>query len=587
MMLQPTALVVIALTLSPALALWPIPTNITTGDQVLFIDDKVTVTYNGEDLATDRNFKPPPGPEFDSKTIIQSGVSRALRGILDENFVPWKLRPRNSDFEPKRDNDKRLKSVKIEQAEPDDGRVFKPMAGAVDETYSLDVTAEGEATIRCKTSTGCLWGIESLVQFFYKHGETSESSPLSYTSKAPISVQDGPKFGHRGLVMDLARNWYPVDDIKRTIDAMSWNKMNRLHLHMTNTQSWPIEIPALPELAERGAYRKGLSYSPEDMSAIQEYGTYRGVAVVVEIDMPNHIGIVELGYPDRGLTVAFEKEPWQWFCLEPPCGAFQLDSENVTRFVDDLFDDLLPRLEPYAAYFHTGGDELHLNDSAIDPTVRSNETSVIAPILQKFIDRVHDKVRKAGLTPMVWEDLVTKYNQTLGDDVVVQAWLEDDSVKKLAEAGHKVIDSNHNFWYLDCGRGQWLNFGNGAQFQKAYPFADYCSPVKNWRLMYSHDPTAGLSEEAAKRVLGGEVAAWSEMTDGVNLDTNVWPRSSAAAEVLWSGRQDGSGQNRSQLEAAPRLAELRERMVARGVRALPVQMIYCTQNDAVDCASTE
>lgn len=77
---------------------------------------------------------------------------------------------------------------------------------------------------------------------------------------------------------------------------------------------------------------------------------------------------------------------------------------------------------------------------------------------------------------------------------------------------------------------------------------------------------------------------WSEQTDPVNLDDMVWPRASAAAEVMWSGRQDATGQNRSQLDASPRLADMRERMVLRGVRAGPVQMVFCTQSNATECS---
>jgi hexosaminidase len=139
--------------------------------------------------------------------------------------------------------------------------------------------------------------------------------------------------------------------------------------------------------------------------------------------------------------------------------------------------------------------------------------------------------------------------------------------------------------YLDCGRGQWLNFDNGIAFQTFYPFNDWCSPAKNWRLIYSHDPTAGLTAEEAKLVLGGEVAVWSETIDPANLDSILWPRASAAGEVLWSGRQDASGRNRSQLDAAPRLAEMRERMVARGVMSSPVQMIFCTQAENATACS--
>lgn len=85
-------------------------------------------------------------------------------------------------------------------------------------------------------------------------------------------------------------------------------------------------------------------------------------------------------------------------------------------------------------------------------------------------------------------------------------------------------------------------------------------------------------------MLGGEVALWSETVDAVNLDGLLWPRAAAAGEVLWSGRQDASGQDRSQLDAAPRLAALRERMVARGIASSPVQMVFCTQNGPYDCS---
>jgi hexosaminidase len=102
--------------------------------------------------------------------------------------------------------------------------------------------------------------------------------------------------------------------------------------------------------------------------------------------------------------------------------------------------------------------------------------------------------------------------------------------------------------------------------------------------MYSYDPTAHLSAEQKALVLGGECHIWAEQTDPVNLDSMVWPRAGAAAEVLWSGRQDSSGQNRSQIEAAPRLAEWRERLVARGIGSGPVQMIYCAQFGGSECS---
>ena len=102
--------------------------------------------------------------------------------------------------------------------------------------------------------------------------------------------------------------------------------------------------------------------------------------------------------------------------------------------------------------------------------------------------------------------------------------------------------------------------------------------------MYSYDPLGGVPENSTHLVLGGEAHIWSEQTDTVNLDQMVWPRTCAAGEVLWSGAKDASGQNRSQISAGPRLAEMRERMVNLGIHAGPVQMIFCTQGDPLTCS---
>lgn len=100
--------------------------------------------------------------------------------------------------------------------------------------------------------------------------------------------------------------------------------------------------------------------------------------------------------------------------------------------------------------------------------------------------------------------------------------------------------------------------------------------------VYTYDPVAGLTAEEAKLILGGEVHIWSEQIDAQNLDSTVWPRACAAAEVLWSGRQDEQGNNRTFFDATPRLAELRERMVNWGIAAAPFTQLWCLQNEG-DC----
>lgn len=137
--------------------------------------------------------------------------------------------------------------------------------------------------------------------------------------------------------------------------------------------------------------------------------------------------------------------------------------------------------------------------------------------------------------------------------------------------------------YLDCGKGQWLNF-EPKTAGNYWPYNDYCAPYHNWRVMYSYDPLQDIAAESQHLVIGGEVHAWAEQTDPVNVDRVVWPRAAAAAEILWSGAKDPkTGGNRSQVEAAPRLSDMRERLVKMGVMAEPIQMAFCTM-EAGQCS---
>ncbi|OAA58147.1 beta-hexosaminidase beta chain [Cordyceps fumosorosea ARSEF 2679] len=574
------SLLAAALAASPVAALWPIPVDISSGNTTLYIDKSISVTYNGAALAYQPGGKPPAGANFTSKAIVEGGLARALDAIFDHGYVPWMLHKPGSEFEPHcgPTDQNRLKSLDITQTGPDDATTFKPLAGQRDESYSLNVTFDGKASISANSSIGVLRGLETFSQLFFRH----TLGDAWYTKLAPVSIHDSPVFAHRGMLLDVARHWFPIEDIKRTIDGLAMSKMNVLHLHMTDTQSWPIEIPALPLLTERHAYSKNLTYSPAAIADLQEYGVHRGVQVIMEIDMPGHVGI-DLAYP--GLSVAYNQRPTAKYCAQPPCGALRLGNQKVEEFLATLFEDLLPRLSPYAAYFHLGGDEYNPSNSLLDPDLNTEDTSKLMPLLQLFISFTHDKVRKHGLVPMVWEEMVNHWNASIGTDVVVQTWLGGDKIKQLAEAGHKVVVSNSDTYYLDCGRGSFLDYENGPALQKAYPFNDWCQPTKNWRLIYLQDPRAGLTGEAAANVIGGEVALWTETVDGTSLDTVAWPRVAAAGESWWSGRLDAQGQNRSMYDARPRLSEMRERMLARGVRGAPITQLWCDQADPIDCST--
>lgn len=322
-----------------------------------------------------------------------------------------------------------------------------------------------------------------MTQLFYY---SKNFQGVVYSQLGPISILDKPKFQHRGLNLDVARQWYPKEDILRTIDALAWNKMNRLHLHVTDSQSWPIEIPALPKLSDCGSYADGLTYSPDDIKMILKYAEKRGVQVIVEIDMPGHTSVIHAAYPE--LITGFNIQPdWSTYAAQPPSGSLKLKNPAVKRFLSTLLGDLLPRLRDHSPYFHTGGDEVNKNVYLFDEGVKSNDTKVLTPALQDFVSYVHGEVQHNKMSPVVWEEMLLDWNLTMPAETIVQTWLSDDSTRNVVNRGHRAIAGNYNFWYLDCGNGQWLDFGPKVTKQ-FYPYNDYCAPKKNWRLSMSSPP---------------------------------------------------------------------------------------------------
>ncbi|KAI4202922.1 MAG: hypothetical protein LQ346_001895 [Caloplaca aetnensis] len=568
-------------------ALWPIPLSYEHGAGVLWVAQDITFSYSiaNETTAQKRlssnisTSSPSSLSTAASYAIIEPAIQRAQDRLLNDNFVPWKFHPRNTDFEPASNASKvYLKSVIIQQNQTDSASILRPVAGEVNERYTISITTAGVAEITAISSIGILRALETFTQLFYQHSHNGSV----YSPYAPVAIIDAPKFSHRGFNMDVSRNYYPPSFILHTIDALAWNKFNRLHLHITDAQSWPLDIPALPLLSEKGAYRTGLSYSPKQLAEIQEYGLYRGVEVFIEIDMPGHTSAIGLAYP--GLITGYNVQPsWSTYAAEPPSGSLKLNSSAVYEFLGTLWKDLLPRVAPYSAYFHTGGDEVNANVYKLDETVRSNASEVLRPLLQEFVDYNHDYIRAAGMTPIVWEEMLLQWNLTLGKDVVVQAWQSDDAVAQTVAKGHKVLAGIYQYWYLDCGHGSWTDPSTRA----TSPFLDYCAPLHNWRYIYTYDPLQSVPANGTHLVLGGEVHMFSEQTDPTNFDAVVWPRAAAAAEVLWSGAKDEMGRNRSLVDAGGRLGLWRERLVARRTGAGPVQMVFCRMVEGGDGGETD
>lgn len=175
-------------------------------------------------------------------------------------------------------------------------------------------------------------------------------------------IEDRPVYRHRGLLLDTSRNFIPQTDIKRTLDGMGASKFNVFHWHITDSHSFPLEIPSMEQFTVYGAYGPNFTYSPDVVKSIIQYAKLRGIRVIFEIDTPSHAGNGwDWGhlYGIGNLAVCVNKQPWRNYCIQPPCG--QLNPTNSFTFsvLRDIYRHL-QTLIPKDETLHIGGDEVNI-----------------------------------------------------------------------------------------------------------------------------------------------------------------------------------------------------------------------------------
>ncbi|KAG8760348.1 N-acetyl-glucosamine-6-phosphate deacetylase [Serendipita sp. 396] len=431
-----------------------------------------------------------------------------------------------------------------------------------DESYQLVIRADGsDATLTASTCLGLLRGLTTFGQIWYQYGD------WIYTTEAPFHILDEPKYKWRGLLLDTARNFFSVNDLKRTISAMELSKMNMFHWHIVDSQSFPLVLPEFPELAEYGAYSPTKRYSTEDFDEVIAYAAARGVDVLLEIDVPGHTAVIHKSHPEY--VACFEASPWAKYAAEPPAGQLRLTEHKVILFVQDLFRAAISRLP--GKYFSTGGDEINKNCYTEDPVVqytlkRTGQT--LDQAIAKFTNRTHQTLFDNGKIPVVWQEMILDHGDLgLKKETIVLVWVASSHAKKVAKTGHRIVHAPSNYFYLDCGQGPWIgNIPDGHS---------WCDPFKHWQRAYSFDPLADLTPSEAKLVLGGQQLLWTEQSDPLNLDSILWPRAAASAEIFWTGPDHPLGGPLNGTEAMPRLQDLRYRLVQRGIAAHALQPEYC------------
>jgi hexosaminidase len=376
-----------------------------------------------------------------------------------------------------------------------------------DESYQLKVQSD-KIVINTTTDLGALHGLETLLQLL------QNSSTLYYFPTAVIS--DSPRFTWRGLMIDAARHFQPVDVIKRNLDAMASMKMNVFHWHLADDQGWRIEMkkhPRLNELATDGSY-----YTQEEIKNIVKYADERGILVVPELDVPGHASALLTAYPEIGSKLASDEA----YSIKRNSGIYNstLDPTNPKTYelLSEIFDEVCP-LFP-GDYFHIGGDENNGKEWNSNPKIqkfkKENQMSSNHDLQTYFNMQLIPMLKKHNKKLMGWEEIMT---ENMSKDAIIHAWrgtnegqASGGSLAKAAKNGYQTVLSNG--FYIDLMLGVEEHYMN--------------DPIPK---------NSTLTPEEKARILGGEAAMWSELVTPLNIDSRIWPRTAAIAERLWSSAE--------------------------------------------------
>ncbi|KAG6810905.1 hypothetical protein H0H92_009866, partial [Tricholoma furcatifolium] len=440
--MRPTfALFVLLATVAPSLAVWPLPSEYSTGSTALRLSPSFAIKF-----ASNLNNAP---------ADLLAAVTRTstyLRTDQLEALVP----DRGASYASAVDKAKTLSSLTLSLTSSAPIKSISEEA-VVDlesrialEGYTLSIPSDGSgATLTANSTLGLFRGLTTFGQLWYDLDGTT------YTVEAPFSISDAPAYPYRGFMLDTARNYFPVSDILRTLDAMSWVKINTFHWHITDAQSFPLVVPGYPTLSEEGAYSASQVYTAEDVATIVAYAAARGIDVMPEIDTPGHTSIIAHAYPQH--IACFQATPWSEFANEPPAGQLRFANNETTQFTADLLKNVASLFQ--SQLFSTGGDELNTNCYAQDNATQADLAAsgqTLEEALNTFTQATHDVLIQNGKRPVVWEEMVLSHNVTLANDTIALVWISSDDVAAVAEKGFKLIHAASDYFYLDCGHGGWV-----------------------------------------------------------------------------------------------------------------------------------
>jgi hexosaminidase len=421
------------------------------------------------------------------------------------------------------------------------------------EGYSL-VIEEELITIAANKPAGVYMGVQTLAQIVPLTPDKADSDKFRL---ATGTVRDYPTYAWRGSMLDVARHFFTVDEVKRYIDYISFYKMNILHLHLSDDQGWRIEIKSWPNLATHGGSTEvgggaGGFYTQEQYKDIVAYAASRYITIVPEIDMPSHINsaLASYGELNGGTKVPVEgifkgapttqgilngkNKPTELYTgIEVGWSTLRLDKPATFKFVNDVIRELAA-ITP-GAYIHIGGDEAH---------VTKKEDYI------EFINRFTEIVKSNGKQMIGWEEIA---QANIDDNAIAQHWTSEEYAQEAASKGARIIMSPSKKVYLDMQYDSTSKLG--------LHWAAYIEVDES----YNWDPATRVTGIDKSQILGVEAPLWSETIATLDdIEYLLFPRLQGVAEIGWS-----PAESRNWEEYKVRLATHGPRMKAKGIDFYP------------------
>lgn len=407
------------------------------------------------------------------------------------------------------------------------------------EAYSINVSSDG-ILVRAVAPEGIYRATRTLL----KSVGTEKTSSVEFPS---AEVSDWPRFGYRGLMLDVSRHFSDVEMVKRTIDMLALHQLNIFHWHLTDDQGWRIEIKSHPELTEVGAWRDdtvvgrylggtdyptdgkrhGGFYTQEQIREIVAYAKERYIEIIPEIDLPGHTSAVLAAYPQLGCEDKEYKVANRWGVIRDVLCAGNPASLDLFKDIMDEVCDLFP-----GKYIHLGGDECVKDRWKACPKcqkkirelgLKDGSRYSKEDYLQSwFMGEVASYVQSKGKRVIGWDEILEGVPM---DDSVIMSWRGTEGGITAARMGHDVVMTPTSDMYFD--QSQTL-----ASQLEEIPVGGFINVMK----VYSYEPLpASLTPEQQKHILGCQANVWCEyMPEERIRQYQILPRLAALSEVQWT-----------------------------------------------------